>query len=557
MYILSVNATRNGEWLQPDFTVHGFRYAEISGLSVLSTSDVVAVRIGANITQSSRLQLSNERIQKVQTATVNTQLANTQDIFTDCPQRSERLGWLGDAAVSAEEANLNFGNGGISHYYKHFLQMIGDAQDKTSGAVPNMVPTPWQLNSQMPSAVSWGSAYPTIVHEVWMTTGDRSVITQHLDGLVRYMATMENTPASKMRHGFGDWFPPCPLDTDHSAAGAKKCPSADPSLCAASSFIMNCRQVSAVAAAVGNTSVHAHYSAVAQRLTAEFNAAWLRGNSTYSRTPHALQTEVSLPLWLGIVPAEAKAAVVDTLVADIKANDYHVTTGLLGTRSVYEALAMNGRVDVALKMLNQTTMPSFGYIVENSLEPSSTLWEKWDAPLRTTDQVDSSRAHIMFGSISAFFWKYLVGLRPAAAGWQRAVVAPSAERCSAAAETGDDDQQDGPPLLESVNATLSTVSGDIHVSWQLQDGEAGDSSLSFTLNVTLPVETSVVVPCVQATSVLLWDGRVVWRGGASAEAAEGRPAGREAPGGGVAFAVPAGHHCFRRTGSSPLIRVEE
>ena len=54
------------------------------------------------------LNPTGKLLQKVQDATVWGQRANTQDIVTDCNQRDERLGWMGDAAISAEEASYNF-----------------------------------------------------------------------------------------------------------------------------------------------------------------------------------------------------------------------------------------------------------------------------------------------------------------------------------------------------------------------------------------------------------------------------------------------------------------
>jgi alpha-L-rhamnosidase len=90
-----------------------------------------------------------------------------------------------------------------------------------------------------------------------------------------------------------------------------------------------------------------------------------------------LQTELSLPLFLRIAPTGQEAAVLDSLISDIIAHDYHVTTGIIGTRALYEVLGKHGRVDVALKMLAKTDFPSYGFMVDNPDEPATTLWEKW------------------------------------------------------------------------------------------------------------------------------------------------------------------------------------
>ena len=90
---------------------------------------------------------------------------------------------------------------------------------------------------------------------------------------------------------------------------------------------------------------------------------------------------------------------VETLVADITKHGFHVTTGIIGTRAIYEALAKNGRMDVALKLLSKTDFPSYGFMVENVDEPATTLWEKWGASQLPTDQADSSRNHVSAGRL--------------------------------------------------------------------------------------------------------------------------------------------------------------
>ena len=69
------------------------------------------------------------------------------------------------------------------------------------------------------------------------------------------------------------------------------------------------------------------------------------------RIGNGCQTDIGTALWLGVVPRSIQSSVVEALVKDIQSHDYHITSGILGTRSVYEALAMFGRMDVALKML--------------------------------------------------------------------------------------------------------------------------------------------------------------------------------------------------------------
>jgi len=102
----------------------------------------------------------------------------------------ERLGWMGDAAISAESASYNFpGANGVARVQEQFVDMIADGQGD-DGAVSDITPTVWQLGSMQPSDASWGSAFPTMAYQVWMTTGSTAVITKHLAALVKYIDSL-------------------------------------------------------------------------------------------------------------------------------------------------------------------------------------------------------------------------------------------------------------------------------------------------------------------------------------------------------------------------------
>jgi len=556
-YVLSANTSLNraggadadarAGWLQPSFTVHGFRYAEVSGLrSAPSAADFEAVVIGANVSQSGKLKLSSPLLQNIQNAVVWSQRANAQDIFTDCPQRDERLGWMGDAAISAEEALLNFGKGGLAQTYVQFLQMIADEQG-LGGNIPDIVPAPWQLGRMSPSDPNWGTAWPTIAHTVWQTTGDTTVIKQHLPGLVRYVDSLKH-PLKTMPGNLGDWFPP------ENVTGASK------PLCSASAYITNARQVAAMAGAVNDTATAARMRALAAALAIEFNASFL--TSDQSNYGSGLQTENAIALWLGLVPAAAQPKVLASLVASIVENKHHVTTGILGTRSLYEALAQHGRMDLALLLLNQSTAPSYGYMVEHGdVVGSTTLWEKWQADTLPDDQGDASRNHIMFGAIGAFFWHHLAGLTPAAPGWASVHVAPkTGERCGKRAGGSMSSSDDR--VLHAVQGDLDTAAGRVSVSWRL-----GRAAVELALNVSLQEENDsasasasggygsggrrafVVVPCSNTAATVTLNGRLVWQAGRGAaplllQEAGVRSVRRE--GQGVVIEVGAGLHHFVR-----------
>jgi alpha-L-rhamnosidase len=221
-----------------------------------------------------------------------------------------------------------------------------------------------------------------------MTTGQTAIIERHLDSLVAYLNSLAAGVKGKgglahIRTKYGDWFPPG--SDGNGAAGTKP-------LVSASAFIHDAKIVSEMAGAVGNYTIQKKLELLHDSLAAEFNSIWMH-NSSYAS---GCQTDLAVPLWLGIVPTNNRAAVVETLVKDIESHGYHTTSGILGTRAQYEALAKNGRTDVALAMLNKTDFPSYGFMVDNPLEPATTLWCVFGACGSLIDRCGMLYSHITY-----------------------------------------------------------------------------------------------------------------------------------------------------------------
>jgi len=247
---------------------------------------------------------------------------NLQDIPTDCTQRDERLGWMGDAALSVEQALYNFGAssaGTAVAIFAQWLDMVADEQDPRTGDIGDVVPRVWQLGAMQPADPNWGSAYPSVTHALWRATGDMNLVRRHLPNLMLYLHSLEasvnRTGLAHMIAKYGDWFAP-----------SEASPASKP-LVSASAFIHDVRAVGDMARAVGESAAADHCTALRSSLAAEFNRVWLQVGPNGTGTSYAsgLQTELALPLWLGIVPAPARAAVVEALVDSIQQHGFHVS----------------------------------------------------------------------------------------------------------------------------------------------------------------------------------------------------------------------------------------
>ncbi len=149
----------NGEEYEARFTYHGFRYAEVSGYPGVPALDAIRGReVHSAVESSGNFVTSSSLLNGIQSLFLWSIKTNLASVPTDCDQRDERLGWMGDAHLSAETAILNYD---MAAFYTNFLRDIKDAQG-SEGEIPNIVPYVTRFNPNRVGDPSWGVAYPLI-----------------------------------------------------------------------------------------------------------------------------------------------------------------------------------------------------------------------------------------------------------------------------------------------------------------------------------------------------------------------------------------------------------
>ncbi len=183
------------------------------------------------------------------------------------------------------------------------------------------------------------------------------------------------------------------------------------------------------------------------------------------------QTSLSCALYQGLVEPANKARVLSNLVAAVEKANGHIDTGILGAKYLLNALLENGRADVAYRIASQKDLPSWGWWLEQG---ATTLWEQWNGT--------ESRNHIMFGDISAWFYKALAGINldPAVPAFKHFIIKPNL--------VGG---------LTSARAAYDSVRGRIVSDWKIKDGR-------FSLTVTIPANTTatVYVPAASSAAIM-------------------------------------------------------
>jgi alpha-L-rhamnosidase len=464
---------------EPRFTYHGFRFVEIAGYPGEPGPDALeGVFVHSDVGRTGEFRSSNELLDRIHGNVLWGQLSNLMSIPTDCPQRDERHGWLGDAHLSAEEAAFNFD---MAAFYAKFLDDIRLAQ-KEDGSLPDVVPP--YLPRLYPADPAWSSAYATLVELLWDHYGDRRAIAAHYASLKRYIDFLGRAADRQIIRNlgkYGDWCPP-------GGIVPKKTPV---ELTSTWYYYHDVLILARLAAVLGRGEEAREYARLAESIKAAFNDAFL-GETQYAAIrvspvdTYPNQTSNALPLYLDMVPADRKDKVVASLVQSVvRQQDYHVDTGILGTRYILDVLTEAGRGDAAYRMATHKSYPGWGYMLA---EEATTLWERWE---KLTGHAMNSQNHIMLGSIDAWLYRVLAGLSPLLPGWRTVRVRPHV--------LGD---------LAFVEAGLATVAGRVASSWRRTDE-------AFSLEVAIPVgsEGEVHVPVLWPGARIIESGQVVWRAG--------------------------------------------
>ena len=497
------------ETYEPRFTFHGFRYVGVEGLpDGAPPPEVEGVVLHSDLPRIGSFECSEPLINRLQRNIQWSQRGNFLDIPTDCPQRDERHGWLGDAHLSAEEAVFNFD---MSGFYAKFLEDIRLSQ-KEDGSLADVAPP--YLARLYPADPAWGSAYAALAWLHFEHYDDPKVLARHYPNLRKYVEFLGKNAGGNIIKGlgkYGDWCPP-------GSIVPKKTPV---ELTSTWCYYHDLLIVSKIARALGRGDDAKEYARLAGSVRDAFNAVFL-GEDQYAAIRvsridnYPNQTSNILPLYLDMAPPDRKPKVLESLLRSVvRQQDGHVDTGILGTRYLLDVLTGNGHAETAYRVATQRSYPGWAYMIE---EGATTLWELLE---KLTGQSLNSQNHIMFGSVDAWFYRTLAGLAPLEPGWKRFEVRPRV--------LGD---------LVSAEAGLKTVRGPLRAAWKKSEAE-------FALEVLVPVgaEARVFVPPVFPEGLLLESGRVLWRGLRKPDEVPGvTPAGREE--GSWVFDVAGGAYRF-------------
>ncbi len=463
-YVLKGNGT---EVYEPHFTYHGFRYVEMTGYpKVPGIETLEGIFIHTAVEPIGSFSSSNALLNSIHKNIIYGQLSNLMSIPTDCTQRDERMGWMGDAQLTAEEAIYNFD---MSAFYTKYLCDIKLSQ-KEDGSLSDVVPPYWSF---YPADPAWGTAYITIAYELYRHYKDVEILKRHYKGMKKYIDFLMSLEKEGLVTyvKYGDWCPPGSIAPTHTPR----------EITSAFSYYHDVLVLSEIAMITGNSDDHKTLDKKAKEIKDAYNKKYLNEkDNSYGNND---QTSNTLGLQFGLVPEDKKESIVKKMVDDITiGKDYHFDTGIVGTKYILDTLCDCGYKDIAYKMMTQESYPGFGYMIK---EGATTVWERWE---RLTGSGMNSHNHIMFGTVDAWFYKYLAGIRVAKPGWEEIIIKPFL-----------------PEGLKHVSASLKTLKGYIKSGWS-----KGNNENIFEVEIPVNTTADVRIPASGFKSIKVYsDGAVV------------------------------------------------
>lgn len=459
IFILSGNGE---ETFMPRFNYKGFQYVEVSSDKPISVSkeSLTGYFMHSDVEAIGQISSSNQTINKIWWATNNSYLSNLFGYPTDCPQR-EKNGWTGDAHIASETGLYNFD--AITIYEKWMADHRDEQQP--NGVLPSIIPSDgWGY--EWGNGPDWTSTIAIIPYNLYLFYGDSKTLGDNYDNIKRYVDHINDLyPTGLTSWGLGDWVP---------------VKSVSPVEFTSTAYYYTDVSILAKAASLFHrTADEAKYKVLALKIKTAFNAKYL--NAVTGMYDKGYQTELSVPLYWGLVPENLKAKVAANLAERVKADNYHLDAGILGAKAILGALSDNGYADVAYRIASQETYPSWGWWIVNG---ATTLYENWDIEAKS----DLSLNHIMFGEIGAWLYKGIGGIKvdPSSPGFKNVLLEPHFV-----------------PGLDHFESSHTGPYGTIVSNWKREGG-------AIKYSVTIPANSTATIriPVVQGKKIYL-DGRQV------------------------------------------------
>ncbi len=493
---------------EPRFTYHGFRYVEVTGLKEKPPADALTGRVLHSAAgEVGTFECSEPLLNKLWQNILWTQRANLHSTPTDCPQRDERCGWMGDILAFAPTACFNMD---MAAFFTKWIPDTRDAQ-ADDGRYPDFAPHPFEPNVRFSGVPAWGDAGVFVPWTAYEYYGDKRLLAEQYESAVRWIEWIRSKNPDLLwknnRHNdYGDWLNADTLKLQGWPAKGAEVPK---DVFATAFFARSTHLVSRMAQALGKTSDAEKYAMLAAEIRAAFAKAYL---SNDGKMQGDTQAGYAIALNFDLLPLQLRGKAVQHMIDRFRPYDGQISTGFHSTVPLMLELSRRGRNDEAYRLVLNRKMPSWGYQIDHG---ATTIWERWDGWVEGRGFQDpgmNSFAHYAIGSVGEWLNKIVLGINPdpAGPGFEKFIIHP----------------RPGPGVTWA-RGSYDSIRGKIAVDWK-QEGRA------FTLRLEVPANTIATVHLQASDVTKVTEG--------------GKPIGREQGVDGVSF--------LRHEDGEVVLRVE-
>lgn len=446
---------------EPRFTYHGFQYVEVSGLSYEPVAaDFTGQVVYDDVVTIGQFQTSDSTINQIYNNAYWSIRSNYRGIPTDCPQRDERVAWLGDRLMSSYGESFIFDN---SRIYSKWMTDTKSAQQE-NGRLPDIVPAYWLQNTDN---VTYPSAFIIIPEMLRKQFGDEKTYSTYYPDMKKWLLYMWDTHSKGdlvLKDTYGDW---CVAPEEGTNAIWTDDPkrTTDGGLVASSYYYYCLTLMENFAALQGIDADVRKFADLKKRVFQAFNKKFFKQENGYYG--NNTTTANLLPLTFGLVPEDQKEAVFQKIVARTAEYGNHINSGIMGMMWIMRGVSDYGRPDLAYTLATNKTYPSWGYMVENG---ATTIWELWNG--NTADPLMNSWNHqMLLGDLLIWYYEYLAGIKSdqRATAFKKIIMNPIF-----------------PEGLNYVQASYESKYGTIKSHWKKENGK-------LTWNIVVPANSSAVV----------------------------------------------------------------
>ncbi|HSY18292.1 MAG TPA: family 78 glycoside hydrolase catalytic domain [Candidatus Acidoferrales bacterium] len=436
---------------QPRFTFHGFRYVEITGLNGQpQIGAITGIVIGSDTPRTGEFTCSDPRINQLQSNIQWGQRGNYISVPTDCPQRDERLGWMGDAEVFIRTATYN---ADVASFFTKWLVDVDDAQSP-AGAFSNVSPNP---SKDIGGVAAWADAGVICPWTIYEMYGDRRILESHLPAMIKWVDYLQSHSDGLIRdknrgEDFGDWLS-INADTPKDLIGT-------------AFFAYSAGLLAKSCRVLGRVADADKYDRLVADIKTAFNKRYVAADG---RIQGNTQCAYAMALKFGLLPEELRPKAAQYLEADIKAKGNHLSTGFVGVSYLLPVLTQAGKADAAYGLLQQDTFPSWLFSVKHG---ATTIWERWDGWTPEKGFQDpgmNSFNHYSLGSCGEYLFGYIGGIRPDSPGFKTILIDPVI--------------RDG---LTWAKTSFDSAHGTVATAWKTEGKR-------LTLEISVPANTTATV----------------------------------------------------------------